>query len=323
MESGASSPAPSRPAFPQAAARWLKRWLGKPEKKFHLHLGVHKTATTYVQSALKLNSGALLEKGVQYWDLQHTRENLTTSVWELSRVKKDSTRARQWRKRIRSLLLNEETAKARRVVISDENLLGFVPGVFRKGGYFGVEKRFQPIRRMLEGDVKVYLTIRSYADFFSSIYCELITTKPFEPFDSARGNAAMMGFSWVTLYESLVTVFGRQNVVVFEFGSLKGNLDAMIFEMIGEPMALQMPAKQIRVSPSARAVSRIRREQENGNGLPLKDIVKLATRRYPKNGENRAFDPWTEEERQEFDRRYREDLDKIPCWKPDAKGGIS
>lgn len=292
----------------------------KPGKKFHVHLGVHKTATTYTQSALKDSNATLLENGILYWDLGFTRKNITPSLRGLCRKKKHPVEAGECEKQLRELLSRPEIGKSKRILISDENLLGFIPDIIRHGGYKGVFRRFKPIHEILNRDVKVYITIRNYADFFSSVYCELITTKPYVPFERLRENPALMEFSWLSVYKDLVRVFGRKNVVVFEFQTVASNLSEVVAEMLGSDLELTMPGNQIRVSPSGKAVDFIRTEQGKNPDRSFRKIVKSATDRFPKNAGNPAFDPWTAEERARFDQRYKEDLGSIPCWRPNTTG---
>lgn len=310
---------PQRKSWISGVVKRLKKIFRKKKagKKFHLHLGVHKTATTYTQSALSDNNGTLRENGILYWDLGFTRKNITPFLKGLCRKKKHPAEAEECEMHLRELFGRPEVKKSQRVLISDENLLGFITDIIRHGGYKGVFRRFKPIHLILNHDVKVYITIRNYADFFSSVYCELITTKPYVPFERLRENPALMEFSWLSVYKDLVRVFGRKNVVVFEFQTAASNLTGVVAEMLGSPIELKMPGKQIRVSPSGKAVDCIRLAQESNDGQkPLREIVKTATQLFPKNPENPSFDPWTAHERASLDKRYKEELQKIPCWHP-------
>ena len=46
-----------------------------------LHLGVHKTATTYLQELFALNRGRIAMAGRAYWPLIHLRPAIDYSIW--------------------------------------------------------------------------------------------------------------------------------------------------------------------------------------------------------------------------------------------------
>ncbi len=317
LSTSGENPAVKRKSALTATLKRLKRFFRGPvaPKKFHLHLGVHKTATTYTQTALANNNRILADNGILYWDLQQTRKNITPYFGGLSRKKNERPQA-ECRVHLNALFDLPEVKTAKRVLISDENILGFIKEIIRNGGYRGVYKRLKPIRDILNDDVKVFITIRNYADFFSSVYCELITTKPFIPFEQVRNNPKILKFSWVSVYKDLVRVFGKENVVVFEHEAMVSNLGLVIHDLLGKPLSLEMPKKQVRVSPSGNAVDFIRQESGRASDKTLRQIVKCATETYPRNTENPTYDPWTPEERALLDERYRSDLLKIALRKP-------
>ena len=49
-------------------------------KKLILHLGVHKTATTYLQEVLQYNQQSLLTKQIKYIDLATMRREITPKI---------------------------------------------------------------------------------------------------------------------------------------------------------------------------------------------------------------------------------------------------
>ena len=50
------------------------------DRRIHLHLGAHKTATTYIQQILATNKNTLLENGVLYLPLTQTRAKLSKQI---------------------------------------------------------------------------------------------------------------------------------------------------------------------------------------------------------------------------------------------------
>lgn len=285
------------------------------EKRFHLHLGAHKTGTTYTQTALRINREKLRQARVIYWDDHYTRRSLTPFLTGLSR-RKGAVSPEMCRERIEAELRSPDIASARKVVISDENLLGYIKNIVMKKGYRWLVRRLIPIREAFGGDVKVYLTIRNYAEFISSMYCELVTTKPYFPFQRIRHGRFVSGLSWVKVYGDLVKVFGEENVVVFEYEKFFKQPDKFLAELVGTGIDFEFPEKEIRTSPSARAIEFIASEGAANPQTPVSEIVACAKERFPRNPENPPFDPWSPEERALLEERYRRDVAAIPCWRP-------
>ena len=290
----------------------------RKEKRFHLHLGVHKTGTTYTQTLLGINREKLRGDGVAFWDMEFTRHQLTPLLVGLSR-ENGPIPAEECLRRLKTYLSEPEVAAARKVVISDENLLGFISEIVRRNGYKGIVRRMLPMRDLLKRDVKVFLTIRSYPDFITSMYCELITTKPWFPFEKIRDGGFVAEHSWLKMYQSLVRTFGQKCVIVAEYQTIFANLEGYLALLSGSKIQFDFPEKEIRISPSANAIERIRSQQEEGVDLPLKKIVRQAMKRFPKNAENPRYDPWTSEERAMLEERYRQDISEIPLWVPRGK----
>ncbi len=290
---------------------------GVSEKRYHLHLGVHKTGTTFTQTVFRINAQKLNLAGIAYRDLAYTRKSLTPFLVGLSR-RKGTVSPEKCRERILSEIHCPEFTSANRVIISDENLLGFVSDILRKNGYRNLVRRLTPIQEILGGNVRVFLTVRNYADFISSMYCELVATKPYFSFEQIRHGKFVSQLSWVKVYQDLVRVFGKENVVIFEYQTLFSNLGESLSFLAGGEIDFDYPQKEIRSSPSAMAIEFIKTESEANSCLPPRKIVENAVRKFPRNAGNPAFDPWTPEERAMLDERYRKDLEQIPSWRPET-----
>jgi hypothetical protein len=309
---------------------WIKRILRalrliRRENRVYLHLGAHKTGTTYCQTVFKINQDKLRKAGVMYWDLNYTRKNLTPYLVGLSRHN-HSISPEDCKARIQSEISAPGLGKASRLVISDENLTGFIREIVLRNGYKRLVRRMRPIRQALGGDVTVFLTIRNYADLISSMYCEMITTKAYFPFEQIRECGFDTDLSWVNIYQDLVKVFGKENVVVFEFKSFFSQPDEFLSRLVGTGIDFEYPPKEIRASPSAKAIEFIGSESAARPQVPIRKIARKAKRKFPRDAANPPFDPWTPEERIRLNERYQKDLAVIPCWSPDgsrAAGGSS
>lgn len=125
-----------------------------------LHLGAHRTASTHVQGVLGKNTALLAAAGIAAPSQDDVRIALTKPL---------AARIPSVRAGFRAL---EISAAVETVVISDENLLGFLNSIFTHGEFYpDTARRLAKLRAMLPVDpVKIVVAIRPYESFFASAY---------------------------------------------------------------------------------------------------------------------------------------------------------
>jgi len=125
--------------------------------KIILHLGAHRTASTHVQGVLGKNTALLAEAGISAPSQDDVKDALTKPL---------GTRIPSLRAGFGAL------AGLETVVISDENLLGFLNSIFSHGEFYpDTARRLAKLRAMLPVDpVKIVVAIRPYDSFFASAY---------------------------------------------------------------------------------------------------------------------------------------------------------
>ncbi len=125
-----------------------------------LHLGAHRTASTHVQGVMQKNLALLAAAGIAAPSQEAVNTALTRPL---------GARIPALRTGFRALM---NGAKAETVVISDENLLGFLNSIFRHGRFYpDTARRLAKLRAMLPVDpAKIVIAIRPYESFFASAY---------------------------------------------------------------------------------------------------------------------------------------------------------
>ncbi|NOR60892.1 MAG: hypothetical protein GQ535_00160 [Rhodobacteraceae bacterium] len=125
--------------------------------KIILHLGAHRTASTHVQGVLGKNTALLAGAGISAPSQDAVKNALTKPLG--ARIPSVQAGFRP--------LAGLET-----VVISDENLLGFLNSIFTHGEFYpDTARRLAKLRAMLPVDpVKIVVAIRPYESFFASAY---------------------------------------------------------------------------------------------------------------------------------------------------------
>ena len=174
-----------------------------------LHLGAHKTATTYIQSQLELNVNSL-QRQVSYIPLKVMREKITEYVSNEIKFTSQKNKISQF---VNSYSLKEN------LVISDENLLG-VSKLLKNGQlYSDVFQRCKRIKSLFCANTqfKVVFSYRDYSKFITSMYIEYLRHNDYCKFDCFSKNINYELLNWKYVHNELSRAFGSENVVMYNF----------------------------------------------------------------------------------------------------------
>lgn len=159
-----------------------------------LHLGAHRTATTTFQRFLAANHLALGEAGVVAWTPDQTRDGRLDGLIGQPARQDDPARARE---RLHRRLARLEGSGCRRLLVSEENMMGSARNNLRAGQLYGdLGPRLARLAPAFGPRVtRVALTIRSYDAYWSSALA----------FAALRGHPAPDAASLQRLVEQPVT----------------------------------------------------------------------------------------------------------------------
>ena len=131
--------------------------------KIILHLGAHRTASTHVQAIMAKNTALLAQAGI----LAPRQEDVSFALTKPLGARIPSLRAG-----FRALTKARGHPTPETLVISDENLLGFLNSIFTHGQFYpDTARRMAKLRAMLPVDpAKIVVAIRPYGGFFASAY---------------------------------------------------------------------------------------------------------------------------------------------------------
>ncbi len=307
----AAAPDEHAPAIPYSKPRvagWKKLLAPRPlPVRCHLHLGAHHTSAAFIRRAIGCGRESLAARGVVFWDSKSTRTNLTFPILDSGKKGRDPSNQAS-RSILQSALAAPEVANAARLVLSDENLMGRSPAVFRDGCYANVGKRMKLLDDALGGNVRAFLTIRNIADFFTAAYGETIIARGYQPFEDFLKNTGAMSFSWQDVWKELVEVFGREDLVVFDHESLMSRPAAVISRLVGTDFKLDAEEMPVNYQMSAAAVDYIRIERDWKSSRGPFEVAKAARARFPVTSGCAVFDPWTVAQRASLEANYQNDL---------------
>lgn len=290
------------------------------DREVHLHLGAHKTATTFIQDALKSNNPLLLAKGVLYLPLQEMRsknadngKGLTSRIIALSQANRQRGQIQELRQDVLEDFGPERLKKCHTVLISEENLSLYLSGYTNGRPFSDLSQRLMHLREEIGPKLKVFFSIRDYPDFISSVYVEILRHHQFLSFNDFLISLYQdLPNLWLDAYHNLVQLFGEENVTMWDFEDTVKNPQAILSMLTGGVQNLDISSKPSRQSLSQKAVEFIRDFSKlPGESVAAQALAKVANRLHPLSKMNSKFDPWTPREKRILREHYNNEKKSI------------
>jgi len=288
--------------------------------RIHLHLGVHKTASTFVQSALSLNRAALNAAGIGYMPLDRIRQALTM------RLEGTAPPAFRIDDQLQQFFDGPVPKTVRGIIVSDENLLGSCPDAVHTGHLYGAAMtRLSQLSRVLQGhDVTLFLSVRSYDTFIPSLYCEALRwMDEFVPFRDFEKRINFASFCWPSLHRRVTTVLQPSAQKIWLYEDFRANAEtivrALAFDFAGA-LDFDLPG-DLKAAMSQAAVERLEKLSREVGPKAAGLQIRAVDAALPKAAGQSAFSPWPESERGRLRSLYDEDCRALPdVWlvRPDA-----
>jgi hypothetical protein len=187
--------------------------------KIHIHLGVHKTATTFIQSQLHETRLLLQRSGIAYAGIWIVRRQFTRLFDRLAwfdPLWKWLTRPYLGRK-LATILAGQPNAAT--FILSDENLLGLISANHWTGRlYPQAGRRVAMLEAMArDHDRHYFVAIRRYPDYLTSSWLQLASRGKAPPFEKYRARFAPRSRGWAEVIGDVVKVAGPERVTVWTY----------------------------------------------------------------------------------------------------------
>ena len=267
-----------------------------------LHIGAHKTATTYMQKKLAINREELDVRGIHYDPLEVLRKNFTHALQDPPKGNGEFIAALR------------QKIKVQDVIVSEENMPGVPGDLVRNGVYYAhARERMAHVGSLLGvGAPEVFMAVREYPSFLVSMYCEYIRHREFIHFADYFELYMKSEFSWVKVVGDIVAALPDAKVRIWDFAKFR-MLEGRVFSlMLGQDAGfLKAPEGPVRESfsdaamRSYAALSAVLSHQE------LKNLINPISRALPKGETFKAFNPLAEETAAVLKEQYRRDLGTI------------
>lgn len=277
---------------------------------YRLHLGAHKTATTYLQTRLEMSADVLSAFGVRVVLPEEMR-----SFTGLAFAKNRQTSLRQqlaaWKGRsaLSAELAEIERSAPPTILISEENIIGNSRQILRTGKlYHQARQRLRTLPKHLNSErTEIFIAIRSYANFFASCHAQVIRSGRFKTWDEYDADRlAALPRHWQDLVADIRAILPRATLTIWRFEDLDQVGDRVLSMMTGmTPNWIKGRDERPMQSLSAEGMARLVDLAQQREVMPA-DIAKIMAETNSRDGYSR-YDPWSSAEREALDTAYEAD----------------
>lgn len=275
-----------------------------------LHIGAHKTASTYLQKTLAQNTRRLLRHKVEFHGPKSLRPRLAEALAR-TRPRSDAGIHACRRDCLAWLIDDAEERGVSRLILSEEQFLGSLRDMAMGDDFYEqAQEAMAPLTEACGGrKVTVLMAIRDYADFLASAYGQVLRGWRFMPFDLRMREAFLaQQRGWPELIEDISSLLSKESTIrLWRYEDFE-ILEAAVKEALAGPVASEMRNLDSWPfpGPSHHAVDWLHERARNGNP-PDQATVHAALDAAPKDAGYAAFNPWAAEERLYLAARYRQD----------------
>lgn len=281
-----------------------------------LHLGAHKTASTYLQRRLEGSANALRHHGVVAYGPRLLREMVQHRIG--NSLPRHRSAFRQGRAQVvHELICKEERAGVQRLVLSEEQLLGSVRElVLGEEFYENALTNLRAVSVALNGrPVTAVMAVRSYDRFLVSAYGQTLRGGHYLRFDSAlRERMLNLRRGWPDLVGDIASALPRGSEILLWRYETFGQSEADVMRLLVGNVASRALVKvrgQLLPGPSAAAIRMLDHKAAHGWQRLTIERIRAILRDHAKADGHAAFDPWTPQERHHLEQRYLEHLAEI------------
>ncbi len=189
--------------------------------RVHIHLGAHKTASTFIQNWLSKHMELLAQHQIAYIPLAKLRQKFMPAFWRA--VENPMQTDYQYAQLLACLCteasdLGFDLANTKLLLLSEENLLGGLNTLVTQGLlYPRLDQRMKTLAQVFNGfSLQAFLAIRNYADFYPSAYAETIRHQYLKSYDDYLSGLAWQDNSWLNVIDTLQASLGPIKLWAYE-----------------------------------------------------------------------------------------------------------
>jgi len=282
--------------------------------KCHVHIGLHRTATTNLQNTLALVRDQLREHGVDYPTREMLRKNRLVD------------RYFKQRKGLAGLLpdayyrwkflsnLNKALTGLPTLIFSEEQWVGEVPDILHQPCYPNLNERITRLMRFIgKKDVTLFLSLREYSSIYTSAYSQSLRQAEKYTKRDLPGlfrNAAISPPNWVDLVRRVKAAAPGVPLRIWTFEDYIRNPKPMLETYTGVTLP-SWPTLDAPESTRGLSLETIGEILEIGSDLSKKERFLIIRKIAAVDKGMTKFDPFTVEEKLSLKSQYAADLQTI------------
>ncbi|MCV3766641.1 hypothetical protein [Rhizobium sp. TRM95796] len=220
---------------------------GLSPMRVNVHLGVHKTATTFIQAQLHDHGSLLAEGSIRYAGISAVRQNFTKLFDALAWTDAISgAMARPLLARRLEALIRSH-GRGDTFILSDENLLGLISANYWTGRlYPAAHRRIRMLDSLLKGrEAHYFLSIRRYPDYLTSSWLQLASRGKAPAFDRYLAKFKPDCRGWAEVVADMAAACGADKLTVWTYDWLSAN-PARVFGLLAPSVAFVVPDEELR-----------------------------------------------------------------------------
>jgi hypothetical protein len=292
--------------------------------KILVHLGAHKTATTFIQSQLANNRAELATKGygvAGIWVVRRKFTNLFDRLSYFDPVWRFLTR-RLLRRRLDRMIA--QAGKVETFLLSDENLLGLISANYWRGYLYPWAGRRVAILKSLLGarETHFFLCIRRYPDYLTSSWLQMASKGKAPAFEKYLEKFPPEGRGWAEIVADICGAVGAKNVTVWTYDWFSED-PARVFQLLAPGTDFVVPARELKreILPSLtiKGLNVINQLEDHLSRGELKRLSAVI-RSFPFDEPNPRLEISEPALLEAYEEKYRGDVDKIRAMGVDFHG---
>ena len=274
----------------------------------HLHVGAHKTATSYIQAQLQDNRDVLATCDVAFVPTREFRR------WRVKTVRECRGNADALAADFGSFAA-QKVVSARTLLLSDENVIGTCEQIVEHGSlYPGVLRKLGHVATMLRGyEVRLFMSLRSYDEFYPAALGEAARGGHYISFTDFSRRLDGSGRRWPDVLHDIAQLFPASQLSVWPYELFRQRPLLIMERLVGQTLAerFDLANETIRQSPSDQAMAILEHIGDWAPRLIGGRAVRWAEAIAGFAPAPRPYSPWPEETRDQLRALYVSDFEAI------------
>ncbi|MHA3913594.1 hypothetical protein [Halovulum sp. GXIMD14793] len=287
----------------------------------HLHLGAHKTATSFMQKWLSANDLPLREAGVWLETPKTIRQNFKDPMAFGLPLKNPEPalaasreQARVW---LKDLMQGAEAEGMHTVLLSDETLLSAAGRALGKGRLdLYIEKYLTLLGSAVEGQsLRLFLAIRDPGAWASSLLADLAASPRGDgdlDLSAIRAVWLQNRPSWMPVIRGIRSAFPDAPLTVWRYEDFEALQPTVMRQLCNNvPLPIDPPEAVVRAALPGEAIEKLLAIRNSKSGKERVRAIRAVRARFADQGGKSRYSLWTPEEAAQFTDDYEREVARI------------